>query len=154
MNRDFDPPALRSVAIFNFSTKVRTPADFVEAIARVSDLIVPHFERHGLAPGGTKIHETGVSQVVFVEERAFVVTIACQESNRYEWALSVDALPPLYHRLFDLPPKPLDDSTQARTLLRVLDSALRADPSFSDVSWHKKETLSPRDLSSQATAPF
>jgi hypothetical protein len=153
-NHDVDPPAIRSIAVFDFAMKVSGPSEFATAVERITAPLWARFEQAGLRPGGIKAYSTGFSHAVFVENHWFVMSVGCQEPVSYEWALWVDAMPGFWTRLFNLKPPLLIDSPPLRSLLKVIDEALHAHAEISKLGWHKKEVLSHVNLTSRAESPF
>jgi hypothetical protein len=151
---DIDPPALRSVAIFNLTKKVANPADMPEALQMITAPLWSRFEQHQFLSGGSKFADSAMAHSVGVDGEVFVLSICTQLPVSYEWTVYIDRMPPLWKRLLGLPPAPLRDTPATRRLLSAIDEGLRSEADVSRVSWHKKEVLSHQNLSSAADSPF
>jgi hypothetical protein len=151
---NLDPPALRSVAIFNLTKKVNSSAEMAEALELITAPLWSRFEHHRFLSGTSKNADSAMMHSVGVDGEVFILGICAQEPVSYEWTITIDRMPPLWKRLFGLPPAPLRDTPATRRLLGAIDEGLRSDANFSQISWHKKEILSHRNLSSAADSPL
>jgi hypothetical protein len=149
-----DPPALRSVAIFNLTSKVHGGADMPQALEQITAPLWWRFEQHGFLSGTSKFADNAMIHSVGVDGEVFILGICAQEPLSYEWTITIDRMPPLWKRLLGSSPSPLHDTPATRRLLAAINEALRSDANFSRIGWHKKEILSHQNLSSGADSPF
>jgi len=149
-----DPLALRSVAIFDLTKKVNSSAQMSDALELITAPLWSRFETLRFASGTSKFSASALIHSIGVDGEVFILSICAQEPISYEWTITIDRMPVLWKRLLGMSPPALRDTPATRRLLGAIDEGLRSDPSFSRISWHKKETLSHQNLSSAADSPF
>lgn len=152
-SRDVDPPALRSIAIFDLTQKATRREDIPAALEMVTTPLFASFQHHRFLAGTYQFDGSAMLLSIGVDGERFLLGICAQEPVSYEWTLSIDRRPPFWRRLFGSLIG-LGDTPATRRLLGAVDEGLRSDANVSQVSWHKRAILTPWNLSSAADSPF